>query len=503
MRTRRPTRTAGLEVDLAHIDLVRDGRSVLRDLTWRIRPGERWVLRGENGAGKTQLLKLLAGDVWPQPTARARRDYLWRDERLDEPQGVREHIAYLGAERQDRYQHYEWNHRVSTIVGTGVQRTDLPLEPLRATQRSRVRALLRRLGLARWAGRRFLTLSYGERRLVLLARALAWRPALLLLDEPLNGLDADNRRILLQVLATLRRSRVPWVFATHRLDEVPRGATHQAVLARGRLTVSPLAPRAQRNRADLGARTGVARTARLPGTLRGSRRAALLELRNGWVWRGGRAVLRAATLRMETGDCWVVHGPNGSGKSTLLAALYGEVGIADRGSIWRRDQAVGEPLHRFQRRVGYVAPELQAALPRRQTALECVVAGLRTSYGLDGAPSRAERARARWALALVGAAPLWDRPTGTLSYGQMRRVLFARALALKADILLLDEPYTGLDARTRSALRALVDGRTLRGMSIVMVTHHRDDWPARTSHEMELRSGAVCYAGVVRVGRKR
>ena len=499
------SRAAGLAIELAHIDLVRDGRRVLRDLAWRIRPGERWVLRGENGAGKTQLLKLLAGDVWPQPTARARRSYWWRGERCDEPQGVRERIAYLGAERQDRYQHYEWNHRVRTIVGTGLQRTDVPLAALRGAQRAQVNALLRRLGIEQWAGRRFLALSYGERRLVLLARALAWRPDLLLLDEPLNGLDADNRRRMLQALAALRRSRVPWVFATHRLEEVPRGVTHQAVLARGCLTVIPRVPRARALRERSGAGSGAlgARVARVAGGRRPPQRPALLELKNGWVWRGGRAVLRAATLRLERGDCWVVHGPNGSGKSTLLAALYGEVGIADRGSLWRRAQASGEPLRRFQRRDGRVAPELQAALPRQQTALECVIAGLRTSYGLDGVPSRIERARARRALAHVGAARLRAQPTGTLSYGQMRRVLFARALALRPDILLLDEPYTGLDVRTRAALRALLEGRTLRGMAIVMATHHRDDWPARTSHELQLRAGAVRYAGVLRAENKR
>ena len=61
------------DIELRHADLNRGGRSILKDINWRVRPGERWILAGANGSGKTQLLKLLAGDVWPTPSARVRR----------------------------------------------------------------------------------------------------------------------------------------------------------------------------------------------------------------------------------------------------------------------------------------------------------------------------------------------------------------------------------------------------------------------------------------------
>src|SRR6187399_2839911 len=179
-------------VTLRRVDLDRGERAVLRDVDWRIRSGQRWLLVGGNGAGKTQLLKLLAGSVWPKPTGRELRRYRWRGEYFDTPAGVNEEIAYVGAERQDRYEHYEWNFRAREVVGTGVQRTDIPMRALTAAEDKRVDTLLKRLGIGALAERRFLTLSYGERRLVLIARALASRPKLLLLDEVANGLDARN-----------------------------------------------------------------------------------------------------------------------------------------------------------------------------------------------------------------------------------------------------------------------------------------------------------------------
>src|SRR2546429_7558271 len=129
----RPMSSAGtryLEVRLARLSLHRGGRTVLKGISWTIRPGERWVLAGANGAGKTQLLKLVAGIVWPKAAARATRQYLLGRQLSSTPFGIKDEIVYLGAERQDKYQRYGWNMPVERIVGTGRHRTHLPLDPL-------------------------------------------------------------------------------------------------------------------------------------------------------------------------------------------------------------------------------------------------------------------------------------------------------------------------------------------------------------------------------------
>ncbi|HTP40481.1 MAG TPA: ATP-binding cassette domain-containing protein [Steroidobacteraceae bacterium] len=516
-----PARTASrlVAIELAAVHLGLGGRAILRDVHWRIRPGERWVLMGANGAGKTQLLKLLAGDVWPAPRRQTRRIYRWRGEDHDEPYGVKQEIAYVGAERQDRYQHYEWNQRVLNVVGSGWQRHDQLLDPLSATDRGVLRRLLARVGIAELAARRFLTLSYGQRRLVLLARALAWKPGLLLLDELSNGLDPHNRALVQRLIHGLRRRRLPWVLATHRSEEIPASATHLALLERGRLTwqgrigaarragILPPAPRVRGGSAVRQAREapGVRRE---PGAVSARRRRpaatgaaaggrAWFELKNAWVWRDGKAVLRELAFKVMPGQCWVVHGANGSGKSTLLRAMYGDLGVASQGEIKRRGIEAGIAISQFKRRVGFIAPELQTSHPLYLTAVEVVVSGLHSSLGLDGTPSAAERRRALAALRVFGAAALAQRTLRQLSYGQLRRVLFARAWVHKPDILLLDEPYTGLDAATRRLLQQRVEAWAAAGGTLVMVTHHRDEWPAAATHELHLVRGAARYCGEI------
>ena len=110
--------SARLGILLHAVSVRRGGKWALRDISMSLEPGERWALVGDNGAGKTQLLKLLAGDVWPTPTGRERREYrLGR--RAIEIAEARPRVAYVGAELQDKYARYGWNFPVRDVIATG------------------------------------------------------------------------------------------------------------------------------------------------------------------------------------------------------------------------------------------------------------------------------------------------------------------------------------------------------------------------------------------------
>src|SRR5277367_5092669 len=145
--------SARLAISLHAVSVRRGAKWVLRDITWRLQPGERWALVGDNGAGKTQLLKLLCGDVWPTPAAAGTpadsgRSYRAGGRRIDLIDAKRR-IAYVGAEQQDKYARYGWNLRVRDLVATGLHRTDLLLLPVTPPQARQVSAALRMCGLQR------------------------------------------------------------------------------------------------------------------------------------------------------------------------------------------------------------------------------------------------------------------------------------------------------------------------------------------------------------------
>ena len=487
---------SNLAVTLRRIDLDRGGRAVLRAVDWQIRPGQRWLLIGGNGAGKTQLLKLISGAVWPKPTSRGLRRYRLHGEGFDTPAGVADEIAYVGAERQDRYEHYEWNFRAREVVGTGLQRTDIPMRALTAAEERRVAGLLGRLGIRKLAERRFLTLSYGERRLVLIARALASRPRLLLLDEVANGLDARNHRRFLQWLASTARSAMPWVFATHRLGDVPEVMTHLLELDRGRVARSG-AMRASRARELLKQEApAFLALARRRRPLRPERRSVIVAMRSADVFVDDVHILRGIDLEVAAGECWVVHGPNGSGKSTLLRTLYGDHAVASTGSITRDGIARGVPLETFKLRTAYVAPHLQTWHQPKMPVMEAVASGRYASIGLNDPISASDRRHAERALRRFGIFGLRQRTLAEMSYGQARRVLFARAWAREPVLALLDEPFAGLDRATRADLARRLNDWLEAGGSCVIATHHREEWPAHTTHVLELEQGraVACHA---------
>jgi molybdate transport system ATP-binding protein len=502
-----------LAMRLHAVSVRRGDQWVLRDISWSLQPGERWALVGDNGAGKTQLLKLLSGDVWPTPGGPRRtrgdgvlahdegRRYL-ADGRPVELIDAKRRVAYLGAEQQDKYARYGWNLRVRDLVATGVHRTDLLLMPITPRQLGRVAAALRVCGLQRQASREFLSLSYGQKRLALLARALVQDPDWLLLDELYNGLDAAYRRRIDAVLAAAARRGQSWVVTAHRTADVPRGTRRLLELAEGRvqavkaLRATDLARLAQRAEESLrpraGARSGAPRDqpGNGPGKPRGRARAGasvLVRLSHVDLFVEYRPVLRDLDWTLRQGEHWAVYGENGAGKSSFLKLLYGDLSPAVGGRIERAGFPKGTHIAEWKRRTGYVSPELQSDYAMDVTVADLVASGRYASIGLVDAATAADRRVAAYWLGFFGLRSVARRRPRELSYGQLRRALIARAMAADARILLLDEPLTGLDPTQRAIMKRLLK-RLMRRVTLVAAVHHAEDLPRGMTHGLRLHN---------------
>lgn len=185
----------------------------------------------------------------------------------------------------------------------------------------------------------------------------------------------------------------------------------------------------------------------------------------------GAPALEALTFSVMPGEFLGIIGPNGSGKTTLLKALLGLIApSAGRATIFDCTCHTLRCHHRAQ--IGYLPQRSQLDPHFPVTAFETVLMGRYGAIGLFHRPTASDRALAAAALNDVGLLELKDRPLGELSGGQQQRVLIARALAQQPRVLLLDEPTTGVDAPTQTALLSLI--RRLhreRRLTVLFVTH--------------------------------
>ncbi|GLX40306.1 ABC transporter ATP-binding protein [Streptomyces roseochromogenus] len=443
-------RVTGLAISLGDAPL-------LRDATLSLTPGRVQAVTGPSGAGKTTLLSALVGDLPPGAhVASGTLTVLGQDVLALAPERLRRlrrhHLAFVG---QDPGSGLNPRMRVGRIITETADRTS----------RVSVPDLLRLVRLPadqHLERRRIAGLSGGQQRRVALARALARRPGILLLDEPTAGLDPVLRDEIADLLRDLAaRENIAIALTSHDPDFVARCADDVLALTSA---AAPADPVTERQTVEASAGPATDTTPAL--TVRG------LTTHHG---RGSvrRQVPAGLDLDLYPGTLTAIVGPSGCGKTTLVRALAGLHAPAG-GTI----TLTGTPLaghHRRRsrdqrRRIQLVGQNPLGALNPAHTIGATLARPLVLHFRLPG--DRRE-SRVAGLLAAVGLpADFAERRPHELSGGQRQRVSIARALAAEPDVLLCDEVTSALDAPTAAGIMTLLSGlRAERGLTVVLVTH--------------------------------
>ena len=473
-------------VTLDRVDVRLAGATLLADVSLEVRAGEGLAVLGPSGSGKSTLLRLLRGEIWPHPASAGRRLFHGVDGAWESPIGARERFALVAPEAQDAYVRHDWDLPVEAVIRSGFFDAVFPADAATPAQAERVREVAELFGVAHLLRRSLLELSRGEGRRVLLARALAPEPELLLLDEACEGLDASARAAFLAHVSGVLRGGTAVVLATHREEEIVPEIGRVAEVDRGRVRIR------ERERARARERIGHPVHGHGHVHVHGEshRGEPLFAVAGATVLVGGRAVLSDLDFTLHERERVAVVGQNGAGKSTFLRLLAGEeqpaCGVVRRLGLGERAGAF-----ELRGRIGLVSPELQARHRFDATGEAVVLSGFHGTIGLAEEPSADERAGALEAMARLGIAHLARRHLVTLSYGELRKLLVARALAPSPAALLLDEPLAGLDAASRGWIVRTVARACDDGAALVTVTHHEDELPPGIGRVLALEGGRL------------
>jgi molybdate transport system ATP-binding protein len=310
--------------------------------------------------------------------------------------------------------------------------------------------------------RRYRQLSTGEARKVLLLRVVLEAPALLILDDPFEGLD---RAACAELAAAI-------VAVAQRLP----------VVVVGTFVEPPFAPEALRQVVTLGERSAAHRTP--PPVELGSwydpldPAVPLVQLVSGTVRYGEQVVFQGLDFVVRAGEHTLIEGPNGSGKSTLLELVTGDHPQAYSNDLrlFGRRRGSGETVWDIKRNVGLVSGRLHRDYRVGGSVEEVLLSGLYDSIGVYQKPEASHRARARAWLDWLGLGITPGASFRELSFGQQRLVLIARAAIKVPPLVVMDEPTAGLDPDNRSRVLDLVASLcTQRKSTVLMVTHRADE----------------------------
>ncbi len=421
-------------------------KPALDGVSFALAAGEYLAVLGENGSGKSTLARAIAGLAVPDSGSIA----IDAGDRIPAALVFQVPSDQLVAET------------VELDVAFGPENVGLP----RDEARSRVRSALEACALTDVAARDPQRLSTGTKQLVALAGAIALDPAVLILDEPTSMLSPRARADLLGEIDALHRSGGTIIHITHDLDEAFR-AGRILVLNEGRVVFDgptgafhALDPRSLREWGILAApdddpaRPTVAPAARHGGTAASD--AAVLTAKGIDV-----GPVRGIDLSVVPGTITAITGESGSGKSLLLETLVSLI-VPDAGTV-----SVSPGIT-----VALAVQESEASLFEEFVA-DDVAYGPRNS-GFKGKELVARVARAM-DLAGLPFSEFAERRTFTLSGGERRKAALAGILAMDADVLLLDEPSSALDAKSRARFSKLLSALAREGTAIVFTTNREEE----------------------------
>ncbi|MBW3698314.1 molybdate ABC transporter ATP-binding protein ModF [Vibrio sp. T187] len=482
-----------IEIQQLHLDL---GTHELDIDQWAIEEKQSWGVFSTEGDIGSALGCLLCGELSADEAS------------LQFTQG---HIAQVSLVEQQRLLEEEIAKDETDYldkVDSGTAVYDLIFEQCQS--QSLTEQLIDQLDLQHLKLSGFRVLSTGETRRVMLARALATEPALIVLDNPFTGLDIAHRAALAEFLTDLSQ-RVQMIVTFNREEDIPAWIDHIALFNHGKLEskmnkdeweshpiISQIKAQSQQQSEQM---------MELIHRYQHSHHFdnPVFEIKNGRVEYTEKTIFTDLNWRIENGQHWQIKGPNGCGKSTLLGLIFGDHPqcYSNDIQIFGKQRGSGETIWEIKQHIGMVSSALHLQYRVSCQAIDVILSGFYDSIGLYQQPSKKEITVAREWLEILHMSEHANTSFRQLEYGQQRLLLIARAIVKQPAILILDEPYQGLDYLGRRLVKNTLELIAKENLcQLLYVSHYQKDKLDSIKNEVEFvyDDKAQSYKPQVRIG---
>lgn len=483
------TMNNSLVFELKNVSLKKWMRTIFTGLNWAFHSHQNWAIVGPNGAGKTILAEAIAGKGW---VSEGHIDYALIGKPMDSTIDLRDYISYVTFTEQSRqfnYANFYYQQRFQSTESDQAITVEQYLfgeEDLPGSD-----PLFEILNIAPLLKLHFIKLSNGQTRRVRLAKALRKAPKLLIVDNFFTGLDQDTRDNLAQLLNKLTEKGLKIILVTSS-EMLPQCITHV-------LEIDNFAAKGQSTRAAYQAQV----EKKMP-TSRGS--IALkpefaqsnktkhyefdlaVQMKNVNLSYGNKPILSGINWTIQKGEKWALTGPNGSGKTSLLSLIYADnpQAYSQKIRLFDRPKGSGESIWQIKQKIGFISPELFTYFRSSKPALEVAATGYTDTLVLQRKISPIQQAELEHLFEFFSMTALLRRPYHHLSTGEQRMVLIIRSLIKNAPMLIMDEPFQGLDAGYQKRCLELLEAYCHDDRTLIYVSHYEQEIPSFVDQRFHL-----------------
>lgn len=450
---------------------------------WSVKKDEQWAVVGPNGSGKT-----LIADMMQRKFALKEGEITFGYD--DKVSSLVKSIAfkdiYSLADCRNTYYQQRWHSTETDEVPT----VEEILEEYAETDS--MRQILSFFGIEDMLPKRLIFLSSGELRKFLIVRSLLNRPRILILDNPFIGLDASSRDVLIDLLQQMTElENVQVILLLSNPDDIPEMITHvlpvydrMAYPSETRVEFMMHSDLLIHLFPDHSSVASLPESEKTPSTHNVTFRMEHVSIKY-----GKRTILKELDWEVKNGEKWALFGPNGAGKSTLLSLIYADnpQSYANTLYLFDRKRGSGESIWDIKKRIGYVSPEIHLFYMENVPVLNIVGSGFFDSIGLYRKCTTEQQTVALDWMRVFGIETLKGRSFLTLSSGEQRLALLARAFVKDPDLIILDEPLHGLDISNKKRVARIIEQFCERpGKTLIYVTHYPHELPQCVDKYFEL-----------------
>lgn len=488
--------------------IIHLSNGVVRNPEWRLSApasfeltsDEHIAIVGKNGSGKSLLVEMLMGR---HPLEAGTIDYNFSPSHA---KGVADNISYIAFRDtygtscnrtyylQQRWNQTEYDEEANT-VSQRLQRLHGAVSLNDVEYSKHLAKLSRQFHIDGMLDKNVILLSSGELRKLELFEALLTSPRVLIVDNPFIGLDAEARYEMTDMLNDLAENHgLQMILVLSNADSLPPFITHVVELT-NKMVSHKMTREEFLQKQPTALCTGL-----LP-----EKRQAILKLPNKESEKTYQEIVRLSHVNIAYGQhkilqdiCWTIHngekwalsGKNGSGKSTLLSLICADnpQSYACDITLFDKQRGSGESIWEIKRHIGYVSPELHRAFKSDTTVCQLIAGGLHDTIGKYARTTQEDIEKSLFWMFIFGIDTLAQRRYLQLSSGEQRLVLLARAFVKDPDLLILDEPFHGLDPENIALVQDIITTFMQRAnKTLIMVSHFNNEYPSCIDKKMNLK----------------